>query len=138
MKTCGKCGSQKPLEQFHRRGNGYQAWCKSCRKSYDAGYHRSIRERRIEQASERREKFFDWYLSLKAGRPCADCGAVFHPAAMQFDHRPGTDKLANVANLARQNCRLRLLAEIEKCDLVCANCHAVRTFSRGRGVAQPG
>jgi len=50
---------------------------------------------------------------LKAA-PCMDCGGTFHPSAMTFDHRPGTNKVKDLA----------------KCDLVCANCHAVRTFQR--------
>lgn len=48
---------------------------------------------------------------------------------MDFDHRPGTEKVRNVA--AMRGCSLkRLLEEIKKCDLVCANCHRLRTFQR--------
>lgn len=70
-------------------------------------------------------------------QPCADCGGRFHPVAMHFDHRPGTVKEFDVGWAVRGYSRRRILAEIEKCDLVCANCHAVRTYKR-RDVAQPG
>jgi len=46
---------------------------------------------------------------------------------MHWDHRPGTDKLGDVSNLLGRLCKQRVLDEIAKCDLVCANCHAVRT-----------
>jgi len=75
-----------------------------------------------------------WYTSLKAGKPCADCGGLFHPAAMHWDHLPGQEKKATLGYLAKRGNRRRVLEEIAKCELVCANCHAVRTFV-GRGVA---
>jgi hypothetical protein len=81
----------------------------------------------------------EWYRELKSGRPCADCGGIFHYSAMEWDHLPGLPKVAEVSTIvARTRSRRRVLEEIEKCDLVCANCHAVRTFNRIRGVAQPG
>jgi hypothetical protein len=70
-----------------------------------------------------------WFRGLKEGRPCSDCGGVFHPVAMQWDHPPGVEKIADVAFLYRGS-RARVLREIEKCELVCANCHAIRTFMR--------
>ena len=50
---------------------------------------------------------------------------------MQWDHRPGTEKLGEIGGDFRTRTRLEILAEIAKCDLVCANCHAIRTFDRG-------
>jgi hypothetical protein len=137
-KRCGRCGETKPLDAFHRRKAGQQAWCKPCRQAYDAAYHRETRSLRVEQAKARRKAFIAWYTGLKEGTPCADCGGVFHAVAMQWDHRPGAAKVADVANLRGTQCKQRVLDEIAKCDLVCANCHAVRTFLRHRGVAQPG
>ena len=69
------------------------------------------------------------YLALKS-RPCADCGRSFDPVCMDFDHRPGTTKVAVVSRLL--NDEQKLLAEIEKCDLICACCHRLRTKSRGK------
>lgn len=136
-KRCGCCGQVKPVTDFHRRKAGYQAWCKSCRRSYDGRYHQANKVRRLEQKRALELQWDAWYQGLKQG-PCADCGWIFHPAAMQFDHPPGVTKSGNVGDIRRAHNRLRLLAEIAKCELVCANCHAVRTFIRRRGVAQPG
>ena len=137
-KRCGKCGEEKPLDAFHRRRSGHQTWCKACRRAYDADYHQSVRPRRIEQAKARHDAFAAWYAALKTDRPSADCGGIFHPAAMHWDHRPGSMKSADVADLRSKTSKRLVLEEIAKCDLVCANCHAVRTFLRYRGVAQPG
>ena len=68
--------------------------------------------------------------ALKGG-PCVDCGGRFPPECMDWDHRPGEVKTAEVGAL-RSGSLERMLAEIAKCDLVCANCHRIRTRARGR------
>ena len=66
---------------------------------------------------------------LKLSRGCADCGYNAHPAALHFDHLPGNVKVGNISEL-RNLAWKTLLDEIAKCEVVCANCHAVRTESR--------
>jgi hypothetical protein len=55
-----------------------------------------------------------------------DCGGRFPACAMDFDHRDPTTKVAKVMN--HRNRVAPVLREIAKCDLVCANCHRIRTF----------
>ena len=59
-----------------------------------------------------------------------DCGRVFPHQVMQWDHRPGEEKLGDISAANWSWTRDEVLAEIAKCDLVCANCHAIRTFER--------
>jgi hypothetical protein len=68
---------------------------------------------------------------LKAG-PCSDCGHSHPHYVMEFDHVRGEKRFDIAAGmLLHHRCtRDEMLAEIAKCDLVCANCHRVRTFSR--------
>ncbi len=61
--------------------------------------------------------------------PCADCGGEFPEYVMEFDHSRGAKK-GNVMVMASKVSKADLLAEIEKCDVVCANCHKVRTHDR--------
>jgi hypothetical protein len=114
-----------------------RAWCKPCRKGYDAAYFRAERPRVMATKRKRWTQLVEWYNELKASSPCVDCGQHFHHAAMTWDHLPGNEKRADVSNLRRIS-RRAVLREIEKCELVCANCHAVRSYERRRGVAQPG
>lgn len=59
-----------------------------------------------------------------------DCGGRFHFRAMQWDHVRG-NKLDDIAEMVRKGrTREAILTEIAKCELVCANCHAVRTYER--------
>lgn len=57
-------------------------------------------------------------------RPCADCGGSFPPVCMDFDHRG--DKKFNLGQYGKRSIET-LMAEIAKCDVVCANCHRIRT-----------
>jgi hypothetical protein len=70
--------------------------------------------------------------SLKRGIPCKDCGATFPPYVMHWDHLPGHMKLDEVGSMVGSRRRDVILAELEKCELVCANCHVMRTVMRAR------
>jgi hypothetical protein len=61
--------------------------------------------------------------------PCADCGGTFDPVCMDFDHRDSSTKIAPVAHMVHFGFDA-LRAEIAKCDVVCSNCHRLRTFRR--------
>jgi hypothetical protein len=133
MKRCLKCGEEKPFDAFHRGGrDGYQPWCKPCRKIYDRAYHKRTWPMRVDQKRRWKNGRYAWLRTLKTG-PCVDCGQRFHPAAMQFDHRPGERKEFDVSYAISRVGRARILAEVAKCDRVCANCHAVRTYKRRHG-----
>jgi len=49
---------------------------------------------------------------------------------MQWDHRPGAEKIGNISADFWGRTRDEVLDEIAKCELVCTNCHAIRTFDR--------
>lgn len=68
---------------------------------------------------------------LKESTPCADCGNFFPHFVMDFDHLGEIDKEAIVSKLVGSGYDIpRIKREIEKCELVCANCHRIRTFTR--------
>jgi hypothetical protein len=75
------------------------------------------------------QRALDKVALLKAA-PCMDCGACFPPTAMDFDHVRGV-KVATISYLiSKKRPWSMVLQEIDKCDLVCANCHRIRTNSR--------
>lgn len=63
-------------------------------------------------------------------KPCADGGGEFPYFVMDLDHREGEEKESEVALLITTLSLRRLLDEVAKCDVVCSNCHWVRTHSR--------
>ena len=83
-----------------------------------------------ESSKRRRDKNYEWVWSLKSKTPCSDCGQIYHPSIMEFDHKDPSAKRGMVSGL--MNCNLQTIqAEIAKCDIVCSNCHQYRTFVRG-------
>lgn len=99
------------------------------------------RERNFLRADGNRKKA----AKIKLERGCSDCGYNIDSYALEFDHRensgiPYSGKSRTVASMMYLNWNL-VLAEIAKCDVVCANCHAIRTFKRRKtkqqGVAVP-
>lgn len=95
-------------------------------KSSNRHYHRNKKEI-IRKNGLRRIKTRQFIWELKR-KPCKDCGNSFHPCAMDFDHIQGT-KLKNIASM-RSFSNKKILEEISKCELVCSNCHRLRTFNR--------
>lgn len=61
-------------------------------------------------------------------KPCCDCGGRFDPVCMEFDHLDHTQKSFLLSTDARWKSIAVIKAEIAKCEVVCANCHRVRTF----------
>ena len=61
-------------------------------------------------------------------KPCHDCGQSFPPHVMDFDHVRGKKRFG-IAKMQNHSLEA-ILAEIAKCDLVCANCHRIRTRKR--------
>lgn len=138
MKVCTGCKQQKDLIEFHKKGDGRQAQCKTCRTAYDRlQYRTNPQQKKVRRESVERYKrnFRAWYSELKK-KPCADCKKEFHFAAMQWDHLPGQGKTGNLSKMVAAGNKTKILNEISKCQLVCANCHAVRTYNRtGESVA---
>lgn len=70
-----------------------------------------------------------WLNELKLREGCIDCGYDQHPAALQFDHRNPATKSFNIGASLHMGW-VTLTQEIIKCDVRCANCHAVKTWGK--------
>jgi hypothetical protein len=113
--------------------DGYQGLCKSCMIVSTRKWQQDNRKRYLayqrKHASPLRAELIDY----KESHPCTECGLYYPYFMMSFDHPPGADKVADISTLStggRLRGRERLWAEIGKCDLVCLNCHALRTHER--------
>lgn len=116
----------------------YKRWVGNNRERNNANM-RAYRKRRYEADGMWRDSggkasaLKDWMIELKAA-PCADCTKTFDTCCMDFDHRDGETKAYNVGSMfAHHYSRELIEIEIAKCDLVCANCHRIRTRDRRTG-----
>ena len=103
-------------------------------KTIQDRYYQNNREKEIASAyarkkanlAENRRKI----RKIKSTTPCADCGLLFKPHVMDFDHVRG-NKRGNVSEMIRSNYSWASLeAEISKCVLRCSNCHREKTHRR--------
>ena len=138
LKRCSRCGVCKPLDEFHRnraRRDGRQNFCKPCNIERNQRWYREhpeVRGRRMDEQArllrERRHRAVWEYLRT---HPCVDCGEG-DPIVLEFDHL--RDKIANISKMATMKRPWEvILAEIAKCEVVCANCHRRRTVARVNG-----
>ncbi len=133
-KRCAGCGLQRPLRDFHRhagRPDGRQTFCKACKRAYNARYYRIHEEQqrqRVKPARRRLRLRRHSLLRSAVDQPCQDCARRFPPEAMDFDHVRG-QKIGDISSL-RYHALTGLTAEIAKCEVVCANCHRLRTRRR--------
>lgn len=108
-----------------------QSFCRECQRAYMRAHYEANRPYYLAKArrsNDKRLASFRQLLRDLKSVPCADCNATFPPYVMDFDH-VGDDKLINVSMAVKVG-RRRLLAEVAKCEVVCANCHRQRTQDR--------
>lgn len=106
---------------------------------YDRQYYAERRERlRAKRRAHFRVNKVKWnkyvkdyrdsrtaFIDSVKSKPCTDCEKTYPPYVMDFDHVRGEKSF----NISRGKCisKNKLLEEIAKCDVVCANCHRERT-----------
>jgi hypothetical protein len=134
MKRCGRCAELKPLEEFawRRKAKGQrQTYCRACQAAYNHDHYLANKQLYVERAVARKEKLrverTTFLLDYFASHPCTDCGEN-DPLVLEFDHLGG--KLFDIGNELPYRAWDSILAEIEKCEVVCSNCHRRRTKRR--------
>lgn len=89
---------------------------------------RSVERKRAGRYTARESALAVIY-DAKAGHPCTDCGFSYPVVCMDFDHVRGEKKFNLSSSHGYSEATIR--EEIAKCELVCANCHRIRTSKRG-------
>lgn len=125
MRTCSKCKCEKEVSEFHKtksRADGLSVWCKECQKNHKKQHYQSYKEKYLTNNYERRK----WFYNLKRGLKCSRCG-FDHPAALDFHHKNNESKEFNISKQYHGNPYMKeeILKEIEKCEVLCANCHRI-------------
>lgn len=70
------------------------------------------------------------YLDTLRSIPCADCNTLYPAVCMDFDHLPNHQKFFTIMSHYSGAKWSKVLQEVRKCEVVCANCHRIRTLSR--------
>jgi len=143
-RTCKKCLTDKPLtaehfRPFEKNGKEYfRHQCHECaskrgKELYKQNYERirnqqtehykaqvlSRRAQQREKARGRREWF---YRTVVFNESCKHCGES-DPIVLEFHHRHAEEKSHSVSGMIESHSKEKILAEVAKCDVLCANCH---------------
>ena len=105
MKTCRVCGLEQDLNQFRVNSRT----CKSC-----------CRKQKNNKRRANREKLIGYKKTLS----CSKCGFSDH-RALEFHHVDPSIKDGNIATLIHDHPFEYVLNEINKCVVLCANCHRI-------------
>lgn len=128
---CPKCDQTKPESEFNKgtSPHGFHTYCRECQREYEREYWRTRKDRYPTwkaRADEREEWLLNFLIDYLLAHPCVDCGET-DPVVLQFDHVRG-EKNFNVSEMFAARRPLKAIkAEIEKCEVRCANCHAIKT-----------
>lgn len=136
MKICSnsKCieTNPQPIEHFNKKGFGLQDRCRTCNKERSREYYAANREKHLVVIKERKQRILketrEKYLRYLLDHPCVDCGET-DVRVLEADHI--RDKQYTISIMINDGYSWpKILAELKKCEIVCANHHRIRTYER--------
>jgi hypothetical protein len=138
MKTCTRCGVDRPATEFrikNKKTGRRSSWCRSCRSAYGKLHYQQHKQAYLARNKTHRHRrqgrsaYWHWLMTYLDSHPCVDCGQA-DLVVLQFDHRDGTEKVSTIGAMLNHSSWAKLLAEVAKCDVRCANCHRLRTAEK--------
>src|SRR5688572_8702126 len=116
-RLCSLC-KESPARNQDRGG-----YCADCSRVYGRQNYKENKQRYYDNAKIRNEEL-DIFINQQKDKPCADCGRSYPHYVMDFDHRIPQTKEHNISRMRRRKMAFATIAiEIQKCDVVCSNCH---------------
>lgn len=119
--------------ELHKEGKSYsqisaELGCSKGTIAYHVGV--GVKDRKSAKQRDRRNKIRKYIQQYKQDAGCTDCKEDYPYYMLDFDHRPDEQKLFNISSWSNRSGFDEVVKEISKCDVVCANCHRIRTYQR--------
>lgn len=111
------------------RKDRYSPEARELQKAYSKAYYHRNKPAQIERNRYKRTRIKEFLHQYKEAHGCMDCGGKFPHYVLDLDHRDPTKKLFTPSRLYKTNSWNTMVTELEKCDVVCANCHRERTHN---------
>jgi hypothetical protein len=126
-KYCYYCKQNKPVDEFHKATSKYKQKkdiCKPCQSIKGKNYYIKNKDSILARSAKINQRNRELYLNYLLTHPCVDCGES-DPVVLEADHVG--DKSYDVSRMIQGWSWNRILQELKKCEIVCANCHRRRT-----------
>ena len=125
MKRCSKCKISKSNSEFYKSKadkSGLCSYCKVCNNAATKKWQKENKELFYSYTKKYKDKKRDFYIEYKKRLKCQDCGER-HSACLVFHHRNPEEKVFTIGCSTPGYSIERIMKEIAKCDVLCANCH---------------
>lgn len=136
MKQCSICKVPQDESNFNKnrtRKDGLGTVCKECSKKRSKKYYQENQEKQKAVVVKRNKEYrkrLQTIVLKEFEKGCKDCGNM-DVRVLEFDHLPEYEKLFDISRIISSSMSEKILKEeIVKCDVVCANCHRIRTTER--------
>ena len=117
---CPKC-KQRPKSR---------AYCKPCQSEYSSEWYKNNRDKIIAKTKRNSERILKWLQDYKIEHGCSKCGYNTHAVALDFHHVDETKKEFSLYAAQRRRYGMeRIKKEVDKCIVLCANCHRVHHYA---------
>lgn len=100
------------------------------RRAASRRHYEANKQKYLERNTRYRNEINELVRKLKQESPCKDCGNSYPYYVMDFDHLDGYTKVREINYLSSTGRIGALKKELVKCEVVCANCHRIRTHTR--------
>lgn len=126
-KFCNGCKLDLPktteffATRVDRKNVQFQSLCKECQKKYRRAHYLKNKSKYISMAIEQKKNLWEWFVEYRKTLKCSKCNESRY-WVLDF-HHPNNDKESNVVIMARKGTKRKLLNEINKCIVLCSNCH---------------
>jgi hypothetical protein len=100
----------------------FQSNCRECQKNYRKTHYLKNKKKYIGKASDYRKNMIEWFYEIKKELKCEICDEKRY-WVLDFHHNNPDEKHDEVSILIRKGSKKKILEEIEKCSVLCANCH---------------
>lgn len=100
-------------------------------------WYQENREEQYARVKRNQKRIKDWIDALKRTLSCIQCGEN-HPGCLDFHHRDPSEKKSDIGRIHLRGWSMkRVILEIKKCDVLCANCHRKLHWAQKHGSVNP-
>lgn len=132
---CSTCKISKNETYYsfkNKQNNKRNTICKTCHKIYRDDHYKNNKSKTLNKVYKRRKELIKLSSNYRSEKGCIDCGVKDY-RILEYDHIK--DKTKNISEMVfNGNSWSNILLEIEKCEVVCANCHRIRTWERNNNL----
>lgn len=100
----------------------FQSVCRECQKEYRHQHYLLNQQKYINKAKQYRNDFINWFVGIKKTLKCEKCGDERY-WVLDFHHTDPKNKDLEISKLIHGCNKEKILSEMKKCVVLCANCH---------------